>query len=939
MRINRAAPAALWAVILLSFFSSFAIAVEPWADKRLSVTNGLELWLDASTEIAARSHRPPGASGALISSKPTNGRPLDNWHDGSGRRRDLCQPIPTARPRFVRTAAGALVRFDGADDFLFASGIHESFEETTVFIVAAPHSNKGTFGAFLAISPDGENDYSGGLNIDMANGAKERFDFVNVEGKGFTGIQNLMGGTLTFGETHVLSIVAESGTNVTRLWVDGAPQQKSNNARPRKPAPDRRAGSQGPAGFGFDQAVIGARFFSNTAEPAHVQGFLDGDIMETLIYSRGLSDEERVEVENYLQRKWILKTSGRTLAPLMAVTSPPLVQMFMPGFSAHELPVSLNNINCLKYREDGKLVALGYDGNIWLLSDSDGDGLEDKTAPFWDKPTMRAPIGMALTPPHYPKGRGVFVASKGKLSLIVDTNRDDIADQEIIVADGWKEAWHGVDALGAAVAPDGSVYFGLGTANFTDGYLLGQDGKSHYDLKNERGTIMRVSPDFKTREIVCTGIRYPVAMAFNAEGDLFSTDQEGATWLPNGNPFDELLLIEHGKHYGFPPRHPRHLPNVVDEPSVFDYAPQHQCTCGLNFNEPVNGGPVFGPPWWRGDAFVTGYSRGKLFRTKLVKSAAGYVAQNQLIAAFNMLPVDACVSPQGDLTLSLHSGKPDWGSGPTGKGKLCKISYDPGVASQPVATWPVSPTETVIEFGRPLDAAQVKDWVRQISVTQGKYVSAGDQFETIRPGYQAVENQLLEPRYALKVLSAALTPDGRILIIRTEPRREAVNYAVSLPLPQQAAFESAYDLSGVQAEWVDAAGTELAAIWLPHLDLTVSRALTQPSVAHERFWSKAAKDKTLRIRGQLDLWQMLRAATQPDSQLDFAYPDELVTVVLKSEAPLEVNAPSMRSERVSDTEVHLTSTPKEKDWFPIEVALKPCREYAVIGGRMVYRGR
>ena len=107
------------------------------------------------------------------------------------------------------------------------------------------------------------------------------------------------------------------------------------------------------------------------------------------------------------------------------------------------------------------------------------------------------------------------------------------------------------------------------------------------------------------------GIRFPVGLHFNKAGDLFCTDQEGATWLANGNPRDELLHIQPGRHYGFPPRHPRHLPDVIDEPSVFDYAPQHQSTCGVSFNLPVNGGPVFGPAFWRGDALVSGESRGK----------------------------------------------------------------------------------------------------------------------------------------------------------------------------------------------------------------------------------------------------------------------------------------------------------------------------------------
>ena len=100
--------------------------------------------------------------------------------------------------------------------------------------------------------------------------------------------------------------------------------------------------------------------------------------------------------------------------------------------------MELNNVNNVRYRADGKLVAVGYDGRLWLLSDSDGDGLEDKVESFWEKQTLRAPIGAALTPPGYARGNGVFIAAKEKLALIVDTNGDDRADAEITVAT-WTE--------------------------------------------------------------------------------------------------------------------------------------------------------------------------------------------------------------------------------------------------------------------------------------------------------------------------------------------------------------------------------------------------------------------------------------------------------------------------------------------------------------------
>src|SRR5581483_3808351 len=259
-------------------------------------------------------------------------------------------------------------------------------------------------------------------------------------------------------------------------------------------------------------------------------------------------------------------------------------------------------------------------------------------------------------------------------------------------------------AVGMAVDTKSNIFFELGCDNWMGAYRVNKEtGRSDYDLYSERGTILKVSPDWKHREIVATGVRFTVSLAFNEAGDLFCTDQEGATWLPNGNPFDELLHIQPGRHYGFPPRHPRHLPNVIDEPSVLDYAPQHQSTCGLSFDEPINNGPIFGPSWWAGDALVTGYSRGKLYRTQLVKTGGGYVARNNLLACLNMLPVDACVSPGGDLVIAVHSGPPDWGSGPTGRGILYKVHFEGKGKPQPILAWASGPREVRIAFDGPLD--------------------------------------------------------------------------------------------------------------------------------------------------------------------------------------------------------------------------------------------
>jgi putative heme-binding domain-containing protein len=546
---------------------------------------------------------------------------------------------------------------------------------------------------------------------------------------------------------------------------------------------------------------------------------------------------------------------------------------------------------------------------------------------------------MALTPPGYKAGDGVFVASKGKASLLLDSGHTGKADKEVVVASGWKEIPHGVDAIGAAVDKDGNVYFGLGATDYTNPYLLDKDGKAHYDLKSERGTVLKVSPDFSKREIVCTGVRFTVGLGFNRDGELFATDQEGATWLANGNPLDELLHIQPGRHYGFPPRHPKHLPDVIDEPSVFDYGPQHQSTCGLCFNDPVNGGPTFGPAAWDGNAFVAGYSRGKLYRTELVKTPAGYVARTQVLACLNMLAVDACLSPKGEMVVAVHSGQPDWGSGPTGRGKLYKIVYSDKERPQPVLAWAAGPREVRVAFDRPLEPGALKGLAAGSSVEYGRYVRPGDRFESLRPGYAAVAAQLAAPRFALPVYAADVTPDRRTLVLATAPQPEAASYALTLPglgrpegpnkaageLPQVPAVDLGYDLCGVAAAWRPADGGEAREEWLPHPDLDVSRAFTKGSAEHDAFWQGAANAGTLTLRCQLDLWQMLRPAVQPGSTLDYTLPPEEATLVFESAAPLEVKVAGAAAKEVKGEDggrqLRAAVKPREGEPLPVEATL------------------
>jgi putative heme-binding domain-containing protein len=880
-----------------------------WADPELPVTAGLELWLDAA--------RATGDSPVSIDGK------LETWFDASGKGRHVRQAKPDARP--VRTPVGnsAVVRFDGVDDHLRAVKQGASADTFSVFVVAAPRQNPGGFRGVLAFNaPDGR-DYETGMCLDLGPFATPRFSALNVEGRGFGGYQSLLKSDTPFGMLHMLEVIADA--KAVKLTADGQPTGERKR--------DGKAVS-------LDEITVGARYYTNGPGAQKVESFGRWDVAEVLVYGRALTADEAKRVRAYLDakhaelRKTLPPEPDGPGAPLVPVKDPPPVQVLLPGFTVRELPVDLTNINNVLYRPDGMLVALAYNGVVWHLKDTNGDGLEDKAEVFFDsKGTLSSPIGMALTPPNYKHGDGVFFATKGKLLLVTDTDGDGKADKVIVVADGWNEFSVNIDVIGVAVDPtDESVYFGRGTPNYANGYLLDKEGRAAFSLNDERGTIQRVSPDFKTREVVAKGIRFPVGLRFNRHGDLFCTDQEGATWMPSGNPLDELLHVQKGRYYGFPPRHPKHLPDVIDEPSTFDYGPQHQSTCGFCFNEPTKkDGPVFGPKSWAGDAIVTGESRGKLYRTQLVKTKAGYVARTQLFACLSMLTIDCCITPDGSLLVACHSGGPDWGSGPTGKGKLFKITYADSYP-QPVLAWPAGPREVRVEFDRPVDPVLLKDVAKRAKLTAGRFVRAGDRFESIWPGYAVVVNERAAPRFDIPVRSAQLTPDRRTLVLATDPLPAAVHYALTLPAPgrpekpakgelrQVPEIDLDFDLTGVEATWKSRDGKQDWIGWLPHADLDVAKVFTADSAPHGALWAAMRSSGELTLKTKLDLANMLRPAVQPGSKLDHEFPPEVVSVAFDTSGPLKLTSTAIGVASGATTSLH--TRPKADEPLSVELTVK-----------------
>src|SRR4051812_15005014 len=224
-------------------------------------------------------------------------------------------------------------------------------------------------------------------------------------------------------------------------------------------------------------------------------------------------------------------------------------QMLVPGFTVRELPIKLTSLNNIEYAPDGRLFAGGYDGRFHLLRDTDGDGLEDKVDTFSPETSANYSLGMAV------KDGDLYVVLTDEIIRWRDTNGDGIPDQRETVVKGFDDPalqtasylnHRRVDSsMAIAFGPDGALYTTMGNAGYNNAYWHDKAGVAHYSPQQRRGCLLRFGPDGKPEQLA-TGLRYIMSLQFNQQGDLFGTDQEGATWVPNGNPFDELLHLQPG---------------------------------------------------------------------------------------------------------------------------------------------------------------------------------------------------------------------------------------------------------------------------------------------------------------------------------------------------------------------------------------------------------
>jgi cbb3-type cytochrome oxidase cytochrome c subunit len=404
----------------------------------------------------------------------------------------------------------------------------------------------------------------------------------------------------------------------------------------------------------------------------------------------------------------------------------PIRLAVVPGFEAVQLPLPRTEMpTALAWRGDQLLIG-SLKGRVLAALDRDGDGWEDAWEPLSDD--FPAPYGLAVSP------AGIDVVVKhGVVRLTAPGPSQSAAESASGSASSSAGGASGGPALGspasgpveplaytATMVADGWGYtadyhdWAVGLPRDSDGnYYLAlpcqQDDRSPAAARL-RGTIQRLVPQAPTTddprhfrlETMAAGQRFPMGLAFNGEGELFATDNQG-----NYNPFNELNHLVQGRRYGFINKleardgfNPAFDSPAVNLPHPWTRSVNGLC-CLLTPPSAIAAGHAgFGP--FEGHLIGCEYNGLSLVRMSLQKvdgeyQGAAYLFSRQPRQGEETFegPVVCAVSPAGDLVVG-NIRDSGWGGGQN-TGSIVRI--------RPTGAWPLGirevralPTGLRVEF-------------------------------------------------------------------------------------------------------------------------------------------------------------------------------------------------------------------------------------------------
>ncbi len=341
----------------------------------------------------------------------------------------------------------------------------------------------------------------------------------------------------------------------------------------------------------------------------------------------------------------------------------------VPGFRAIDLPIDVDWMpTAMSWDEQGRLYVTSLKGRVWLVTDDNQDGWEDRAEPFSDD--LAAPFGVFA-------GEGfVDVVNKYALLRLMDHDKDGFAEEVRRLSSGWGHTTDYHDwAVGLPRDSSGAYHIAISCQ---------QDDRSAA-AAHWRGEVLKLVPTTDgsySIEPVSYGHRFPIGIAQSEDGTLLVTDNQG-----NYNPFNELNEVQVGKHFGFINRIDRDKQEEVDVtvPAIKIPHPWTRSVNGICFLDGEMGGVSasenrFGP--FSGHLVGCEYDTRRLVRMSLqrvdgqLQGAVYPLSWAEPPSGAPLLgPISCAVGPQGDLYVG-NLRDSGWG-GANNIGAMTRLQFTP----------------------------------------------------------------------------------------------------------------------------------------------------------------------------------------------------------------------------------------------------------------------
>ncbi len=328
--------------------------------------------------------------------------------------------------------------------------------------------------------------------------------------------------------------------------------------------------------------------------------------------------------------------------------------------------------------DKGEAAAVTFDGDVWLISGLTGN-LESVR---WKRFASGLHEPMSLVARH----GEIFVYDRNGIWKLRDTDGDRQADVHELFCNRFAQTAETREFPNSMkLAPDGS-------------FVISKGGQEESLRGKHNGTVLRVSPDGQSFEVVGYGFRQPFIGVHPKTGLITASDQEG-----NYVPTTPLQIVKDGQFYG-------HLPSIAPKEAY----PASIADPLVWIPHPVNASGV--TQAWITDAKLgtlndemmhIGYNRPELLRVLVNKRfAKPQAAVVPFTSKIDFAPINALVNP-GDGCLYV-TGFQAWGTTAKRVSGLARIRY---TGKPRVLLTECTPMDKgiLLRFNEPLDLKAAKD--------------------------------------------------------------------------------------------------------------------------------------------------------------------------------------------------------------------------------------